>query len=103
MKPRISLQVNPTSLLVDEYVAISGSIIPARAADVVITVEDEEGHREEQAVSTTAEGTFSLTYKPDHGGTWYVTASLESTAEYAASTSERVSFHVKKDLTPNLC
>ncbi|MBU7029209.1 MAG: Ig-like domain repeat protein [Theionarchaea archaeon] len=92
----ISLQVTPTDADVEENIVISGSITPALVLDVKITIEDEMGHKEERIVTTLSDGTFSLIYSPDRPGTWYVTASVGGTSEYAASTSERISFFVKK-------
>jgi hypothetical protein len=92
----ILLQVTPTLLFVEEHIVISGSISPARVTDVVLTIGDGEGHTYEQVISTSSNGTFSLSYEPDYPGTWYVSAFVEGNTEYAPSSSEQISFNVRK-------
>ena len=96
VKTHISLNAAPSPLSLEENVEISGNITPVRVTAVVITIEDGEGILEEHIVTTSSDGRFSLSYTPDHFGIWYVSASVESTSEYTAATSEKKSFHVKK-------
>lgn len=90
----ITVTVSPETLRKGEAIRVSGSIDPIGAnAQVKLTYTSPEGFNLNSTVKTNADGSFSMSYRPDIDGFWSVNASWSGDQKYEgdwASTSFEV-------------
>jgi hypothetical protein len=97
----VTLKVVPTSIKLRKTVRALGVVTPVGlvGSTVSLTVQRKSGARwvkaKVGAAPIVAPGVYSWTYKPLKKGAYRMQASIKATADYAASTSKRVTFRVK--------
>jgi len=93
----ISCSASPSSVIVGEPITISGSINPARSAEVTIEVSAEDGASWTSLTTVTSNADGSYEYEWNHEvGTYEIKASWDGDGGYFGATSETVNVIVSE-------
>jgi endonuclease YncB( thermonuclease family) len=93
----ITCSVAPSTMVFDEIVTVSGSILPVRAGvEVILRYTSPDDTVTEHHVFTTIDGSYSDTFTTSIHGSWLVTSSWSGDSIYLGSTSFQQPFTVTK-------
>jgi hypothetical protein len=92
----IQITLSCETITLDDTITVSGYITPAHEATVTLTYKKSGGETITKTVTSSSDGTFSHTYKPNAGGPWSVMASCLEDANYYSDTSETEEFRVNE-------
>jgi hypothetical protein len=85
----ITCSVSQSNITLGENVTISGSINPARSAEVTIGISNDTWSTMIKVTSNSS-GTYSYEWKPDSSGSYKIIASWEGDGSYYGASSEAV-------------
>lgn len=93
----ISCQSSPSEITEGDTITVLGSISPTISGKTVsLTYMRPDGTTVNRTATTGSDGAFSDSFRPGAGGLWSVEASWQGDLQHAGSTSQSVSFNVKK-------
>jgi DNA-binding beta-propeller fold protein YncE len=96
----LALSETPGLALSGQNISVSGFIAPAVAVNITLVFLRPDGSNFTRVVSTSSDGTYSLTYTPDAPGIWRVTANWAGDAQYLASSTAGWDFEVSSTPIP---
>lgn len=93
----ITCSVSPSNVMLGEGVTISGSINPARSAEVTIEISTDDGitWTSLTVVTSNADGSYEYEWNPEVG-TYEIKASWEGDSSYFGASSEPINVYVSE-------